>query len=600
MEWTNDLTLYGENKNFYQLDTTGGKEMTDKSLSRFKDERSIVLCGEAGQGIQTVEHILTQTLKLSGYHVFSTEEYMSRIRGGSNSTLIRVSSNRVSAPVDRIDLLIPFSLGAVRHVQKKISSKTVLLGEKKVYGKEYHGEKAIDVPLSEIASEVGGSIYSNTVAMALLAGLLKVESEVLDRYLRHHFAGKNETIVQKNLEAARRGYEVSDELTRNGKLQIDLIKHNETKDEILIDGVEALAMGAIAGGCNFLSFYPMSPSTAVAVLLAEHSKEFGIIVEQAEDEISAMNMGIGAWYAGARGLASTSGGGFALMVEGLSLAGMIESPMVVHIGQRPGPATGLPTRTEQGDLLFALYSGHGEFPRIILAPGTIKDCFYLAQKAFNLADQYQVPVFILTDQYLLESHYNIPSLDPVRTPLEKHFVETKPGYKRYQLPEAGLSPRGIPGFGEGLVVLDSDEHDEEGHITEDLDLRTKMVNKRLRKLDLLRNNIIPPELVGAEDYETLIIGWGSTYHAIREALERLHREDIAFLHFKQVYPLHPEAIAYFKKAKKTVIVENNGTAQFGQLVRLETGFDMDRKILKYNGLPFSVDELEVQLKSVLD
>jgi 2-oxoglutarate ferredoxin oxidoreductase subunit alpha len=525
---------------------------------------------------------------------------MSRIRGGSNSTLLRVSSKPVSAPVDRIDLLIPFSSRAISHVQKRISAKTILLGEKKIYEKEYQGEKAIDVPLSEIASEVGGPIYSNTIAVALLAGLLKVEREVLDQYLRHHFAGKDENIIQKNLEAARRGYEVSDDLLRNGKLRIDLIKHNEIKDEILIDGVEALAMGAIAGGCNFLSFYPMSPSTAVAVLLAEHAKEFGIIVEQAEDEISAMNMGIGAWYAGARGLASTSGGGFALMVEGLSLTGMIESPMVVHIGQRPGPATGLPTRSEQGELLFALYSGHGEFPRIILAPGTIEDCFYLAQKAFDLADRYQVPVFILTDQYLLESHYNIPSLNPARIPLQKHFVETKQGYKRYQLTEDGLSPRGIPGFGEGLIVLDSDEHDEEGHITEDLDLRTKMVNKRLKKLDLLRNDIIPPELVGAEDYETLIVGWGSTYHTMRGALARLGRENTALLHFKQVFPLHSDTIAYLKKARKTVIVENNGTAQFGQLIRLQTGFDMHRKILKYNGLPFSVEELEEQLKSVLD
>jgi 2-oxoglutarate ferredoxin oxidoreductase subunit alpha len=574
--------------------------MGNRPLLQFKGDVSIVLCGEAGQGIQTVEHILTQTLKLSGYHIFSSGEYMSRIRGGSNSTLVRVSSSRVSAPVDRIDLLIPFSPGAVRHIQKKISPETILLGEKKVYGNEYQGETAINVPLSQIASEVGGPIYSNTVAVALLAGLLKVEREVLDRYLRHHFEGKDENTIQKNLEAARRGYGASDELLRNGKLQIDLAKHNEIKDEILIDGVEALAMGAIAGGCNFLSFYPMSPSTAVAVLLAQHSKDFGIIVEQAEDEISAMNMGIGAWYAGARGLASTSGGGFALMVEGLSLAGMIESPLVVHIGQRPGPATGLPTRTEQGELLFALYSGHGEFPRIILAPGTIEDCFYLGQKAFNLADQYQVPVFILTDQYLLESHYNIPSLDPTRITLEKHFVETKQGYKRYQLTETGLSPRGIPGFGEGFVVLDSDEHDEEGHITEDLDLRTEMVNKRLKKMDLLRMDIIPPELIGPKHYETLIIGWGSTYHAIKEVLERLGTKDIAFLHFKQVYPLHPDAIAYFKKAKKTVIVENNGTAQFGQLIRLQTGFDMDHKILKYNGSPFSVEELEERLKSVFD
>jgi len=574
--------------------------MHDKSLSRFKEDVSIVLCGAAGQGIQTVEHILTQTLKLSGYHVFSTEEYMSRIRGGSNSTLIRVSSKRISAPVDRIDLLIPFSPRAVRHVQKRTSARTILLGEKKIYEKEYQGKNAIDIRFSEIASEAGGPIYTNTVAVALLAGLLRVEREVLNQYLRHHFSGKDENTILKNLEAARRGYEVSNELIRSGRLEIDLVKNDAIKDEILIDGVEALAMGAIAGGCNFLSFYPMSPSTAVAVLLAEHSKEFGIVVEQAEDEISAMNMGIGAWYAGARGLASTSGGGFALMVEGLSLAGMIESPMVVHIGQRPGPATGLPTRTEQGDLLFALYAGHGEFPRIILAPGTIEDCFYLAQNAFNLADKYQVPVFILTDQYLLESHYNIPSLDPTQVPIQKHFVETKQGYRRYELTEAGLSPRGIPGFGEGLVVLDSDEHDEEGHITEDLDLRTKMVNKRFKKLDLLKRDVIPPALVGPKHYETLIVGWGSTYHAIKEALGRLGTKDVAFLHFKQVYPLHPEAIAYFKKAKKTVIVENNGTGQFGQLIRMQTGFDMDRKILKYNGLPFSVEELQEQLKSVLD
>jgi 2-oxoglutarate ferredoxin oxidoreductase subunit alpha len=469
-----------------------------------------------------------------------------------------------------------------------------------MYGNEYQGEKAIDVPLSKIASEIGGPIYSNTVAVALLAGLLKVDREVFDPYLRHHFAGKDETIIQKNLEAARKGYEVSDGLLGNGKIQIGLVKHNEVKEEILIDGVEALAMGAIAGGCNFLSFYPMSPSTALAVILAEHSKEFGIIVEQAEDEISAMNMGIGAWYTGARGLVSTSGGGFALMVEGLSLAGMIESPMVVHLGQRPGPATGLPTRTEQGELLFALHAGHGEFPRIILTPGTIEDCFYLAQKAFDLADQYQVPVFILTDQYLLESHYNISSLDPTRIPFKKHFVETKQDYRRYQLTESGLSPRGIPGFGEGLVVLDSDEHDEEGHITEDLDLRTKMVNKRLKKLDLLKKDILAPELVGPENYKTLIIGWGSTYPILKEALERLGRKDAALLHFKQVYPLHQNTVDFLAKAKKRVNVENNGTGQFGQLLRMQTGFDMDQKILKYNGSPFSVEELEEGLKSVLD
>ena len=565
----------------------------------FKEDVSIALCGEAGQGIQTVEHILTQLFKLSGYHVFSTQEYMSRIRGGSNSTLIRVSSKRVCSPVERIDFLIPFSKGAVSHVMKRISPETVLLGEKKMFEKEYRGDRAIDVPLFQIASEVGGVIYSNTVAVGMIAGLFKIEKAVLDRYLDHHFLGREEITRKKNMEAVRRGYELSKSLFKDGSLKVEVQRDPEISKEIMIDGVEALAMGAIAGGCQFVSFYPMSPSTGVAVLLSQHAREFGLVVEQAEDEISAVNMVIGAWYAGARALVTTSGGGFALMVEGVSLAGMLESPLVVHIGQRPGPATGLPTRTEQGDLLFSLFSGHGEFPKVILAPGTIEEVFYLTQKAFNFADRFQVPVFILTDQYLLESHYNFPSIDPSRAKCERHIIETQKGYRRYQWTEDGISPRGIPGFGEGLVVLDSDEHDQEGHITEDMDVRTKMVGKRLQKLDRVNEEIIPPELIGPSDYKILIVGWGSNYHVVREGLERLGRKDLAFLHFKQVYPLHSETLPYLQRARRTVIIENNATSQFGRLIRLLTGFEIDRKILKYNGLPFSVQEVEASLKTIV-
>lgn len=572
--------------------------MGGESHRRMNEEITVVLCGEAGQGVQTVEHLLTQTLKLSGYHVFSSQEYMSRIRGGANSTWIRVSSRRVAAPVERIDLLIPFSPGAVDHLRKKISPQTILLGEKTLYEKECRTCRAIEVPFSDIAQELGGRIYINTLAVGVLAGLFQVEKALLRQSLQHHFRGKTGETIPRNLQAMAKGYEVGERLIQSGQVQIHLTKDEEVKNELLMDGVEALAMGVIAGGCNFLAFYPMSPSTALAVHLAERSKDFGIIVEQAEDEISAMNMGIGAWYAGARGLASTSGGGFALMVEGLSLAGMIESPMVIHIGQRPGPATGLPTRTEQGELLFALFAGHGEFPRAILTPGTIEDCFYLGQKAFDLADRYQVPVFILTDQYLLESHYNIPSLEVEKNLLTKHFVETRQGYKRYLLTEKGLSPRGLPGYGQGLVVLDSDEHDEEGHITEDLELRTKMVKKRLKKLDLLEEDVLSPELFGPEDYKTLVIGWGSTYHAIKEATERLARDDVSFLHFKQVYPLHPNSANFLQRAKRRVIVENNATAQFGQLLRMQTGIKMDHQILQFNGLPFAVDDLEKQLKSL--
>ena len=569
-------------------------------MTKLNEDVSIVLCGEAGQGIQTVEHILTRTLKLSGYHVFSTQEVMSRIRGGSNSTLIRVSSRRVASFVDQIDLFIPFSPGAVKHVGHRISPETILLGQRKIYGNEYQGTRAIEIPLSEIASQVGGPIYLNIAAVGLLTGLFSVDSQILSDSLRSHFSGKDQETINKNLEAAKRGYTLGHDLLENDNVRIEIQKTTKISNEIILDGNEALALGAISGGCNFVPFYPMSPSTGVALFLAQHAKELGILVEQVEDEISAINMVIGAWYAGARAMASTSGGGFALMVEGVSLAGMVESPAVIHIGQRPAPATGLPTRTEQGDLLFALYAGHGEFPRIIFAPGTIEDAFSLTQRAFNLADKYQVPVFILTDQYLLESHYNFPTLDPWRIKLEKHFVKTDTEYKRYRFAESGISPRGIPGFGEGLVVLDSDEHDEEGHITENLDIRTKMVDKRLRKLDQLQGEILPPELVGPKQYETLVIAWGSNYHVVIEAMHKLGQEGVAFLHFKQVYPLHPETVSYLQKARTTVIIENNATAQFGKLIELYTGRKIDKKILKYNGAPFSVEEIERNLNSFLD
>jgi 2-oxoglutarate ferredoxin oxidoreductase subunit alpha len=573
--------------------------MSSEVLSKLENDVSIVLCGEAGQGIQTVEHILTRVLKLAGYNVFSTKEFMSRIRGGSNSTSIRVSSGRTSAYVDRMDILIPLSKGAVTHVGERLSPTTVVIGEKKVFQDEYNGDKAIDVPLSDIASEVGGRIYSNTVAVGLLSGLFGVEREILNSYLKQRFSSKGESVVQKNIEAAKRGYEVSDELLNTSKVEIKIQKDPQIENEILISGTEAVAMGAIAGGCDFVSFYPMSPATGVSVFLAQHSEDFSVIVEQAEDEIAAMNMVIGAWYAGARGMASTSGGGFALMVEGLSLAGILESPVVIHLGQRPGPATGLPTRTEQGDLLFALFAGHGEFPRIILTPGTIEDAFYLTQKAFNLADKYQVPVFVLTDQYLLDSYYNIPSLDLSDVKIGKYIVQTDNGYMRYEITESGISPRGIPGFGEGLVCVDSDEHDEGGYITEDFDVRIEMVKKRLRKFDAMMEDAIPPELIGSENYKTLLIGWGSTCNMIREALWRLGRDDLAFLYFKQVHPLHPSAADCFGKAEQLVVIENNAVSQFSGLIKLHAGFDVDRKILKYNGLPFSVEELEKSLRNIL-
>jgi len=358
-------------------------------------------------------------------------------------------------------------------------------------------------------------------------------------------------------------------------------------------------LGAIAGGCNFVSSYPMSPSTGVLVFLAKHGKDFGIIAEQAEDEIAAINMAIGAWYAGARGMVTTSGGGFALMTEGLSLSGMLEMPVVIHLAQRPGPATGLPTRTEQADLELALYAGHGEFPRIILTPGTLQEAFHLTQKAFNLADKFQVPVFVLTDQYLIDSYYNISQLSLRDIKVEKHFIKSTQNYRRYELIADGVSPRGIPSYGDGLVCVDSDEHDSEGHITEDLNLHTKMVDKRLKKLESIRKEIVPPEFIGPKKRKNLVICWGSTYHIVREAIEILSRDVTAMLHYKQVYPLHESTADFLKTAEQTIIVENNATSQFGKQIKLHFGIDIDRKILKYSGLNFAVEEIVDELQTLL-
>jgi len=565
------------------------------------DDISIILCGQAGLGIQSVEYLLTRILKLSGFNVFATKEYMSRVRGGANSTEIRVSSNRVSSFVNRIDILVPLNKGAIEHVAERISPETIVLSEKDNLSDNFGRNKYrfIEVPFTKIATDIGNKIYSNVVAVGTLCSLFGIESKVVIDYVRSFFAAKSDDIIKKNIEAAEAGYKKGISLINSDQIKININKASSVKDDILLNGAEAVGLGALAGGCNFVSSYPMSPSTAVLVFLAKHSNDFGVIVEQAEDEIAAMNMCIGAWYAGARAMVTTSGGGFALMIEGLSLAGMLESPIVIHLAQRPGPATGLPTRTEQADLELALYAGHGEFGRIILAPGKIEDGLYLTNKAFDLADKYQVPVFILTDQYFIDSYYNIPALGLQDKAIENYTVETKKDYIRYNFSDNGISARGIPGHGEGLVVVDSDEHDQQGHITENLDIRVKMVDKRLKKMELVKDEIIAPEQIGSDDYKTLIICWGSTYNVVTEAVKTLNKNDLAVLHFKQVYPIHDSIFDYIQKAQRIVIVENNATSQFGKLLKLKTGIDIEHKILKYNGLCFSVEELTDRLEEIL-
>ncbi|RME28803.1 MAG: 2-oxoacid:acceptor oxidoreductase subunit alpha [Deltaproteobacteria bacterium] len=554
------------------------------------DRTNIVLAGEAGQGIQAVENLLARILKEEGFHIFATKEFMSRIRGGANSTTISVSAKPVRAWYEKADIFVPLNAEAAERYRDRLSEKTVVVSD----GSTFAGA-GIEVPFARFAKELGSPLFANSIAAGVLLSLLGIEKESGESYLRKAFGHKGDDVVEKNVKALSFGYEAAG--LQAGRFASE--RPAKAGGRILLNGSKAVALGAVAGGCNACFAYPMSPSTAVFTALAGLSKDHDIAVEQVEDEIGVINMAIGCWYAGGRALVTTSGGGFALMTEGVSLAGMTETPVVVHLAQRPGPATGLPTRTEQGDLNLALYAGHGTFPRIVLAPGNLEQAIELSAKAFNLADRYQVPVFLLTDQYLLDSYYDME--EPAEFPRpEYHVVETAEGYRRYEITPDGISPRGIPGFGRGLVAADSDEHDEYGRITEDLSgVSMRMKKKRLGKAQTVASNVMEPVLYGDEEYDTLIVGWGSTHNAILEAVDALGAKRLAFLFQPQLYPVHPSVHSYLGRASKIIDIENNTTGQLADLLEMVTGARIEDRILRFDGLAFSVERLVQELRERL-
>ncbi|MEI6649884.1 MAG: 2-oxoacid:acceptor oxidoreductase subunit alpha [Candidatus Moraniibacteriota bacterium] len=568
-------------------------------MSHFSKDISIVVGGAAGQGIQTVEAALVRILKEAGYGIFACKEYMSRVRGGSNSVEIRLSSTKKprKAYVRRIDFLFALDALALEHARWRIGEGTTVFAEKA--GADVSGIlRLVDTPILRFANEAGGSpLYANSVALGVILGVLGIPSEGAQSYLTKTFSRKGDDIVAKNLEALEKGYLFGKHSAYAEGIEVPLSPDEEKKDDLLLDGTTALGIGALAAGCDFISSYPMSPGTGVLAFLAQHAKRCGVVVDQAEDEISAINAGLGASYAGARALVTTSGGGFDLMQEGVSLSGMIETPIVIHIGQRPGPATGLPTRTEQGDLNLALYAGHGEFVRAIYAPGTPAEAIAVMEHAFDVADEYQIPTFVLSDQYFLDAIAPIDAGDIPRLPLAKHIRKTSEGYLRYALTTDGLSPRGVPGYGEGLVCVDSDEHDESGHITESFEVRRAMMDKRFRRLETLREKaMMPHEFDNFKESETAVVSWGSNAGVVEESLVKLASKKLGGIHFAQVFPINPE-VKHLLKGKRIVVVENNHTGQFADLLVRELGVKVDRRILKSTGEPFCVEELMEELKS---
>lgn len=566
-------------------------------MHRFSGDISIVLGGAAGQGVQTVETLLVQILKQEGYFVFASKEYMSRIRGGSNSTEIRLTNKKRRSFVDRIDLLFAMDKDVVPHLEHRISKNTVIIGEKaKVCETEC---SVVDIPFTKFANELGHPIYTSTVAVGVVLGMLQAEEEVFHAYLKEHFARKGEEVVAKNIQAAKMGYAHGRHIAFVEGIEITVPRKKENTEALMMEGIDAIGLGTLAAGCNYISSYPMSPGTGLLTFLAKEGKEFGVVVDQAEDEIAAINQGLGAWYAGARAVVTTSGGGFDLMTEGMSLSGMIETPIVVHIGQRPGPATGLPTRTEQADLNLALYAGHGEFPRAIFAPGTLDEAYLVMQQAFEVADRFQVPVVVLTDQYFLDSVSTVEKEALQTLPITQHIVETKDDYERYALAKDGISPRGIPGLGTGLVGVDSDEHDTQAHITESHVVRMEQHGKRLKKLEGMREVALPPIVLGdAKKAKTLIVTWGSNRGVVEEALDILQDEYFAHVHFSQVYPLSPEGKKFFPKTKEIVVLENNVGGQFANLLEQEYDVTVKERILKCDGNPFSVEEVVAKLRKI--
>lgn len=548
-----------------------------------RKELNILIGGEAGQGLVTVGELLTKALVRSGYNVHVTQSYMSRIRGGHNSFSVRAGVDSVLGPVRGIDMLMAMNEETIELHADELNDSALIIKDKDTETEE---GLYLAVPFRELAGE---SLYENVVGLGILSALIGLDQSILRGCIETVFGKKKKELVGKNLEVLKAAYDYAREKKIDG---YHLVKSRK-KPGLMLTGNDGVVLGAMTAGVSFCSYYPMTPSTGIPMSLNSKGNELGIVVEQAEDEIAAINMAIGASYAGARSMVATSGGGFALMCEGISLAGMTETPVVVVVGQRPGPATGLPTRTEQGDLHLVLHAGHGEFPRAIFAPGNPRQCFDLTIKAFDLAEKSQGPVFILTDQYLADSYRNIAPFDisavkDVSRPLDECPDPEK--YQRYALTDSGVSPRLIPGLSPCLVVLDSDEHYPDGHITEDLEIRKKMVEKRLRKENIIRAEIVPPQYFGPDKPESLLICWGSTLGPAMEARQKAGMESAGVLHFSQVWPLEPKHFqGHIEAAREVFFVESNATAQLARLIESSVKPAHGRYILRYDGLPMDAE-----------
>lgn len=568
--------------------------------------------GEAGQGVETTGRTFARAAVRAGLHVFGYQDYHSRIRGGHNYYQIRVSDREVFSHNEMVHVLLPFTPVAVNeHLREVVPGGAVVfdpaigIDASQITATD---ARAMPVPLQQIALAEGGDVVmSNTAATGAAAGLAGLDLEVVSGVVRDGFGKKGGPVVDKNLKVAAAAYQFAKEkYAGDFRFKLPACTSNP---RMLISGNDALAMGALVGGVKFVAGYPMTPGSPILEWLAARSAEFGIVIKHAEDEIAAINMIIGAAQMGARSLTTTSGGGFCLMVEALGLAGMTEVPIVVIDVQRPGPATGHATRHEQGDLLFLIHAAQGEFPRIVLAPGTIEQCYEAGYRALNLAEKYQTPVLILSDAFLAHSPRDLP-LDAfdLNVPIERGELMSQEQldalsgpYLRHAVTESGISPRALPGHPRAVYPITSDEHEPNGHICEDAATRIEQMDKRMRKLETARSEMQAPVEYGPRDADLTFVTWGSAVGPLRSTVELLQAEgkSARIVQIMDIWPLPVEKVERsLSGSKRMVVVEQNYGGQLAALLRAWTSVRPDALINRYDGRPMTPDYILQRLREV--
>ncbi|MBS4540139.1 2-oxoacid:acceptor oxidoreductase subunit alpha [Clostridium sp. D2Q-11] len=558
---------------------------------------NILIGGAAGQGVATTGKILESILKRKGYFVFTNKDYMSRVRGGHNFTQIRFGNDELYSHNSDLDIILAFNKETIINHSSRLKDNGIIICDYNIDTDNYTVNK---LPLIETAKDVGNAKVFTSVAIGAILKAFDIEVNNTTNLLNKFF--KDENLINLNYAALVRGYDMFKNVFTVSEPKLI------NKDTISINGNQAIALGALAGGVTFYSAYPMAPSTGIMKYLYSKSNSMNILVEQAEDEIAAINMAIGASYAGARSMTASSGGGFSLMVEGLGLAAITETPLVVVNVQRPGPATGLPTRTAQGDLGFVINSSQDDLPLMVISLKNHQDAFYQTIRALNLADKYQLLVIILSDQYLADSSstiekFNFDDIKIDRNIAKKNNCKYSDTYKRYEYTDDGISPRLIPGNHNNITVLaDSHEHNEYGNIDESKKNRINMMDKRMNKIKLVKKDLIEPEYYGMNNPETLLVAWGSSEGSIKEALELLSKENVSIgaLVFGDIWPLPIKKMIQYSNIAKTIIsVEHNHSNQLAKLISQELQIKFTDNINKYDGRQFSGYELYKSIKEVL-